>query len=139
MAKLYPDVTITGEACPMWAPLVENREYDGGGADYFVRKNIEHIFAVDPLIDTLALACTHYPMLDAKIRKCLPRDVTLFSQGAYVADSLKDYLTRHPEMSDRLTKTGNCRFMTTESVGKFAEVASIFFDITVEIEHITLK
>ncbi|MDR3250701.1 MAG: glutamate racemase [Tannerella sp.] len=139
MAKLYPDVTVTGEACPMWAPLVENREYGSDGADYFVRKNIEHLFAGDPVIDTLALACTHYPLLEAKIRKYMPAGVTLFSQGACVADSLKDYLARHPEMSGRLTKTGNCRFMTTESVGKFAEMASIFFDITVEIEHITLK
>jgi glutamate racemase len=139
IAKLYPDMTVIGEACPMWVPLVENREYDGDGADFFVRRNVMNIFASDPLIDTLALGCTHYPLLETKIRKYLPEGVRLFSQGHCVAESLKDYLIRHPEMSCRLSKNGECRFMTTESEEKFSETASIFLKRSISVERIVIN
>jgi len=136
--KLYPDMTVTGEACPMWVPLVENREYDSDGADYFVKKNINHIFAKDSQIDTLVLGCTHYPLLEVKICKYLPEGVKLLSQGPYVAESLKSYLMRHPEMSCRLSENGDCRFMTTEAEEKFSETASLFLKRPVVVEHLTI-
>jgi glutamate racemase len=140
IAKLYPEMRVTGEACPMWVPLVENREYDGEGADYFVRKHLDRLFAADPRIDTLALGCTHYPLLEAKIRKYMPeeRGVYLFFQGPCVAESLKGYLLRHAEMSSRLSENGSCRFMTTESGGDFSEVASLFLKRSVEVEQVTM-
>lgn len=124
IAKLFPDMTVSGEACPMWAPLVENREHDGAGADYFVQKNINHLFASDPQIDTVVLGCTHYPLLEAKIRKYLPEGVTLVKQGPLVANSLKEYLFRHREIDDCISKSGGCRFLTTEAKEKFVETAS---------------
>ena len=136
--KMFPDIKVTGEACPMWVPLVENHEYDSPGADYFVEKHISRILHADPEIDTLVLGCTHYPLLANKIKGFLPESVTLFSQGEYVAESLKDYLQRHPEMDRRLTKQGSCRFLTTESSGKFSEAASIFLNLPVEVEQITI-
>lgn len=139
IAKLYPDMTVTGEACPMWVPLVENREYDGDGADFFIRKNLEHLFASDPEIDTLVLGCTHYPLLEAKIRKFVPENVNLFFQGPCVAESLKDYLFRHPEMSARLSQNGSCRFMTTESGERFSEAASLFLRCAVDVEQIIIQ
>ena len=138
IAKLYPDMTVTGEACPMWVPLVENREYNSDGADYFIRQNIEHIFAADSLIDTLVLGCTHYPLLETKIRKYLPAHINLFLQGSCVAESLKLYLSNHPEMSGRLTKNGDCRFLTTESKEKFSEMASLFLNRSVFVETVSL-
>ena len=137
--KLYPDMTVTGEACPMWVPLVENRENESNGADYFVQKNLNHIFVSDSQIDTLVLGCTHYPLLEAKIRKYLPEGVTLLSQGPYVAESLSDYLLRHPEMSGRLSKNGDCRFLTTEAQEKFSEVASLFLNHSVDVEQIVIN
>ena len=138
IAKLYPDMTVTGEACPMWVPLVENREYDSEGADYFVKKNLNRLFALDPLIDTIVLGCTHYPLLETKIRKYLPEGVVLVSQGPLVADSLKDYLLRHPEMADLLSRSGACRFMTTEAKEKFSETASLFLNHPVHVEQIVI-
>ncbi|GHU76716.1 glutamate racemase [Bacteroidia bacterium] len=135
---LFPHITVTGEACPMWVPLVENNEYDSPGADYFVKQHIDHILSVDPAIDTLILGCTHYPLLMPKIKKFLPPGITLFSQGERVADSLSDYLLRHPEIDERLTKQSGRRFLTTESVDKFAETASIFLSQPIEVEQITL-
>lgn len=136
--KMFPHITVTGEACPMWVPLVENKEFDSPGADYFVRKHLEHILAADPEIDTLVLGCTHYPLLIEKIRAFLPAGITLFAQGEYVAASLVDYLHRHPEMESRLTKQGRCRFLTTESAAKFSDAASVFLSRPVAVEQISI-
>jgi len=137
--KLYPEMTVTGEACPMWVPLVENREHDSEGADFFVKKNIHHLFSSDPQIDTIILGCTHYPLLEKTIRRYLPDGVSLVSQGPLVAESLKNYLCRHPEMTARLSKNGLCRYMTTEASQKFSESASIFLHHPIEVEQIVLS
>ena len=138
--KLFPDVTVTGEACPMWVPLVENNEYASEGADYFVQKHIRQLLEKDPKIDTIILGCTHYPLLIEKIRQFTPSHVQIVPQGEYVAHSLQDYLNRHPEMDIRCTKNGTCRFLTTESTAKFEESASIFLRMDeMEVESITLE
>jgi len=138
--KLFPDVTVTGEACPMWVPLVENNEYQSKGADYFVQKHINQLLEKDSDIDTLILGCTHYPLLIEKIRQFTPAHIRIVPQGEYVARSLQDYLRRHPEMDIRCTKNGTCRFLTTESTSKFEESASIFLRQDVmEVESITLE
>jgi glutamate racemase len=136
--KLFPEMIVTSEACPMWVPLVENNEYESVGADYFVKKYLNNILNKDPQIDTLLLACTHYPLLEPKIRKYLPQGITLFSQGERVAESLKDYLSRHNEMETRLSKSGICRFLTTESEEKFSEAASQFLKQNITAKHINL-
>lgn len=138
IGKMYPHIQVTGEACPMWVPLVENNEFNSPGADYLVKKHIDHILSVDPEIDTLILGCTHYPLLMDKIREFLPSGITLFSQGEHVADSLRDYLCRHPEMDRKLTKNGTCRFLTTESADKFSEAASIFLHTPISVSQINL-
>ncbi len=137
--KLYPDIIVTGEACPMWVPLVENREYDKPGADYFVKQHINQLFSKDPLIDTLILGCTHYPLLEEKIKSYIPGKVTLLSQGKYVAASLKDYLARHPEMDAMCSKNAMCNFYTTESEDKFKELASVFLQEKIDVERIVLE
>lgn len=136
--KLFPEMKVTAEACPMWVPLVENNEYDSPGADYFIQKHLEHILSTDPMIDTLILGCTHYPLLLNKIRQFVPQNIHILSQGEYVASSLENYLSRHPEMKARLTKGSQSRFMTTESEEKFAEAASIFLHDHIEVSQITI-
>ena len=136
--KCAADIVVTGQACPMWVPLVENDEYDSPGADYFVRKRIEGILRTDPLIDTLVLACTHYPLLMNKIVKYTPPGVRLVPQGDYVSYSLRRYLQRDPEMAARCTTTGHCRFLTTEEPEKFTESATLFMHERVTAEHIEL-
>lgn len=138
--KLFPDITVTGEACPMWVPLVENNEYNSQGADYFIRKHINQLLEKDPLIDTLVLGCTHYPLLMEKIREFTPSHIHIVAQGEYVAHSLRDYLNRHPEMDTRCTKNGKTRFLTTESEQKFEESASIFLqEDQIKVESISLE
>lgn len=126
IAKLHPDIQVTGEACPMWVPLVENEEYDGPGADYFVKKNIDNLISRDLQIDSVILGCTHYPLLMDKIRKYMPPGVHIIEQGYYVANSLQDYLKRHPEMVCRITQGGTTRFLTTEQAEEFQNKAEAF-------------
>ena len=137
--KLYPDITVTGEPCPMWVPLIENNEYDSPGADYFVEKRIGNLMRRDPKIDTIILGCTHYPLLLNKILKYVPRGVKIIPQGEYVANSLKDYMVRHPEIDVKCSKGGRCHYMTTESVDKFSESAQLFLHETVDVEQVTLE
>ena len=137
--KLFPEIQVTGEACPMWVPLVENGESDKPGADYFIRQHLNNILQKDPLIDTLILGCTHYPLLEEKIKANLPKSVNIISQGQLVAESLKDYLFRHPEIDQRCSKNGTCHFYTTESEEKFAEMASVFLDEKIKAERINLE
>lgn len=136
--KLHPALTVTGEACPMWVPLVENREFDKPGADYFVKQHIDRLLTKDPLIDTLILGCTHYPLLLPVINRFLPAHMKVISQGSYVANSLKDYLHRHPEMAERCTKNGTVRYFTTESPEKFKQQASLFLNEAVDAKRTTL-
>jgi glutamate racemase len=137
--KLYPDIVVSGEACPMWVPLVENKEYDSPGADYFVKKHIENLIKKDTEIDTIILGCTHYPLLLTKINQFLPKGITVVSQGEYVAESLKSYLRRHPEMDTLCTKNGKCKFMTKESETKFSESASAFLNEEISVEKIVIE
>lgn len=138
--KLFPDITVTGEACPMWVPIVENDEYHSEGADYFVKKHINRLLEKDPQIDTLILGCTHYPLLMNKIKQFTPPNIQIIAQGEYVAHSLRNYLDRHPEMDIRCTKNGTSRFLTTESEQKFEESASIFLKQNdIKVESISLE
>ena len=136
--KLHPDITVTGVACPFWVPLVEYNEADSPGADYFVKKRIDEIMHKDPQIDALILGCTHYPILMPKILKYLPKGVRIISQGKYVAESLADYLARHPQIEQRCSKGAAARYLTTENPSKFKESAQIFLNESVEVDNITI-
>ena len=136
--KFFPDFKVIGQPCPLWVPLVENNEYDNDGADYFIEKYIDQLLQKDSLIDTVILGCTHYPLLYNKIRKFLPDHIELISQGPYIAESLKDYLRRHPEMNNLCSENGTMRFFTTESSEKFEEAASVFLGMDIEATKIEL-
>jgi glutamate racemase len=136
--KFFPDIKIEQEACPMWVPLVENNEHQTEGADYFVQKHINNILSRNKNIDTILLACTHYPLLKEKIEKHLPQHVKLLSQGEIVAQSLKDYLNRHHEIESKISKEGQRTFYTTDSAEDFNSKASIFFGETINASHIDL-
>ena len=137
--KLWPDIEVTGVACPLWVPIIENNEANGPGADYFVKKRIDHILSLDPRIDTIILGCTHYPILIPKIKQYVPEGIRIISQGKYVAESLKDYLNRHADMDDRCTKGGSVRYFTTENEEKFKENARIFLPEGIEVSHLSLE
>lgn len=136
--KLFPDIEVTGEACPIWVPLVETNEFASEGADYFVKRHVDSLLARDSKIDTIILGCTHYPILMDKIKKFVPEGINVLTQGAAVASSLKKYLERHPEMDRLCTKNGTTKFCTTEAGGKFGSQASLFLQQDIDVETVTL-
>ena len=136
--KFFPDIKVSGVACPFWVPLVEYNEADSPGADYFVKKRIDQLMNLDADIDTVILGCTHYPLLLPKIQKYMPRGIRIVAQGEYVAHSLQNYFERHPQMEQRCTKGGSVHYLTTENPEKFKEQALIFLHEPVEVDSITL-
>ena len=137
--KLYPDIVVTGQACPLWAAIVEAGEADSLGAEYFVKKRINQLLTKDPLIDTIILGCTHYPLLKKALSKAVPEGINLISQGEYVAESLKDYLHRHPEMDKKCSKGGTIQYYTTESEERFKEIGKNFLHNDIIVKHIKLQ
>lgn len=138
IAKLAPGFTTTALACPMWVSLVENGEAQSPGAEYFVKRDISRLLQADPLIDTLILGCTHYPLLYDKIRAAVPEHISVLRQGHIVADSLADYLRRHPEMDQRLSRHSSTRFFTTDDPARFAATAATFLPAPITCSHISL-
>ena len=138
IAKIFPDIKLSGIGCPLWASIVEANEADSPGADYFVKKRIDMLMRKDPEIDAIILGCTHYPLLMSSIVKHVPKGVRIIPQGEYVADSLRSYLNRHKAMDNILTKGGTCQYLTTESEEKFQETAQIFLHEKVSVRHIDL-
>ena len=148
LLKQDPTLTVTQQACPMWVPLIESGEHLHAGADYFVEKYLTELLTRDPLIDTIILGCTHYPLLQPKIEAFLSstyrsqspthnNSISIIAQGKIVADSLADYLHRHPEFPQD-SKSRSCQFLTTESATKFAESASLFLSESIIAHHIEL-
>ena len=136
--KFFPELTVFQEACPMWVPLVENGEYANPGADYFVQKHIDQLLSQSVNIDTILLACTHYPLLLDKIQQAVPPGTTILSQGHIVADSLADYLQRHPEIEAHCSKHNRRTFLTTDSTEDFDRQATIFYGHPIQSVQLAL-
>lgn len=140
IAKISPDspISVVQEACPMWVPIVENNLVNSPGAAFFVEQNLRSLFTKDPAIDTIILGCTHYPLLKEVIQQFLPDGVKLLEQGPVIADKLKDYLHRHPEIELRCSKSGRRDYLTTESTGNFDQLAKLFLGEEVQSQHVKL-
>jgi glutamate racemase len=138
IGKFFPDVKVYQQACPLWVPLIEAGEHESVAADYLVEKYLDELLAQSPDIDTVLLACTHYPLLAPKILEYLPESIRLISQGSIVAESLADYLSRHSEIEQKLSRNGDIRFYTTDSAADFEERGSIFFGETISAEGVHL-
>jgi glutamate racemase len=138
MAKFFPTIKVHQQACPMWVPLIENGEFDQPGADYFVKNYLDQIFSQSKDIDAILLACTHYPLLEAKIRAYLPKGVELVAQGAIIAESLAQYLDNHPEIAQKCSQKGALQFYTTDNPQTFEKQGSSFFGQKIEAKHTDL-
>ena len=138
VAKIFPEVNIVSHACPMWVPLIENGEHQSEGADFFIKKDIDTLLSKNNNIDTLILGCTHYPLILEKIKKYLPSNINIISQGDIVGQSLKDYLNRHPEIETKCSKNAHIEFLTTESADKFNASAALFLNKKINAKHINI-
>ncbi|MCB9195899.1 MAG: glutamate racemase [Flavobacteriales bacterium] len=136
--KFFPDMIVSQEACPLWVPLIENNQFDNEGGRFFVKHHVDALMLKDPKIDSVILGCTHYPILKDIIREYLPEHIEIMSQGEIVANSLKDYLQRHPEMENKCSKNSLVKYFTTEHPETFSERATLFLGHDINCEHIEL-
>ena len=136
--KFFPGVEVAQEACPMWVPLIENNEHNKKGADYFIAQNVHHLLEQLPGMDTILLACTHYPLIKDKIQQYTPEGTKIIVQGEIVAESLSEYLLRHPEIESNISRNAGRTFYTTDDADDFNEHASIFYGGRVEAKHLEL-
>lgn len=136
--KFFPDLKVYQQACPLWVPLIESGEYEKPGSDYLIKQYLDELMAQSAHIDTVLLACTHYPLIQDKIKTHLPANINVISQGDIVANSLVDYLHRHPEMEQQLSKKGSKQFFTTDDTNEFDHHASRFFSSAVTSHHISV-
>lgn len=130
--KFFPEVKVYQQSCPMWVPLIENGEHENEGADYFVRKYLEELLRQSSQIDTILLACTHYPLLVPKIKAQIGANINVVAQGDIVAKSLLNYLERHPEVNAHLGQQGTQSFYTTGDTQTFDEHASVFLERSIK-------
>jgi len=128
IANFSPKVNVVQQSCPMWVPLVENNTFMEDGGQYYIKKYIDELLEKEPRIDTLILACTHYPILKESIIKYLPSRVKVFDQGDLVAKKLTNYFKRHPIVNDHLSKDGKIKILTTEKSEKFDQHLDLFYD-----------
>jgi glutamate racemase len=137
--KFFPTIRVFQEACPMWVPLIENGEFNQTGADYFVQKNLQQLLAQSTEIDTVLLACTHYPLMLEKIQQFAPSNIQFVSQGEIVAKSLARYLEKHSNMANKCSRTGEIQFFTTDDSTDFNKQAALFFGTPILSQHIDLQ
>jgi len=137
--KFFPHITLSQEPCPLWVPIVENIELNNEGTEFFVKRHIAALLKKDPDIDTVILGCTHYPLLEPLIRKSLPAHILIVNQGRIIAEQLKDYLQRHPEIEKKCSKKSKRLFFTTESPEVFDTPASRFYGINLHAQQIEIS
>jgi glutamate racemase len=136
--KFFPEVKVFQQACPLWVPLIENNEHEGAGADFFIKKYADALMAQSGDIDTILLACTHYPLILEKLRKYFPPRIRLIAQGDIVAESLVKYLHKHPEMDSRCSRNGQLSFYTTDDTQDFDRHAAYFYGSGIRSERVFL-
>lgn len=136
--KFFPNLKVSQEACPMWVPLIEANQIHNPGSDYFIQWHVNALLEKDPMIDTIVLGCTHYPLIAADIKKFLPPQVQLIAQGPLIANGLQDYFLRHPEMENRCSQSGSVKFFTTDNPEFFDAPAGRFFGQPIHAEHLAL-
>jgi glutamate racemase len=138
LKKFAPEITVTQHACPMWVPLIENNRHNSIAGKMFIEEDVKALMEKDPLIDTIILACTHYPVIKTHIQEILGNKVKVVAQGPIVAEKLVDYLKRHLEIECKLTKNGTIRYFTTENNLVFNEKASQFLEEMIHSEHVEI-
>ncbi len=138
IGKFFPEVSVNQYACPIWVPLIENALHETEGGKWFIHRDIDALLRMDPKIDTILLGCTHYPLVYELISEHLSPGIKVVSQGDIVAESLRDYLQRHPEIESTCSKHGRIDFLTTENAEDFNRKASQFFKGSVQSSHIRL-
>ena len=139
LQKFFPECKVHQQACPMWVPLIESNEHQTAEGKAFIQQDIDRLLNRSSNIDTILLGCTHYPLIKKEIENIVPDTIKVVAQGEIVAESLENYLSRHPEIESNCTKGGKVSFFTSENPQLFNKNATRFTSYTVSSEHVDLS
>jgi len=106
--------------------------------DLIIEKYLHELFQKSQKIDTIILGCTHYAIIEEKIKNRVPAGVKIISQGPIIAEKLKNYLLRHPEIEEKLSKAGERIFFSTEDSERVRYLSSLFYGEPINIETIKI-
>jgi len=135
--KRNPSIKVFSNSASLLAPIVEAGEHNSEIAKIALQRYLNPLLVKK--IDTLILGCTHYGILEEQIKPIVGKDVQVISEGKVVAEKLVDYLSRHPEIENRLTKNIQRVFLTTDLTDKFQTLGTQFFGQKIKPEKISLE
>ena len=113
-------VDVEAQACGGVGDAIE--EGDMILAEALVRSHVDALKRKMPDPDAAILGCTHYPLMQEAFQAALGAKVKVFSQAELVAESLADYLVRHPNMMG----SGEAAFLTTGDPARVSDRATQF-------------
>lgn len=120
IAKIDDSIKVFSRACPLFVPLIEEDWTNKPETRKIAKTYLRDL--VNQNIDLLILGCTHYPIIQKLIQKIVPKKVRIPCIGSIVADSLEDYIARHPEVI--LDKSGQRIFFSSDTNNKFENIGS---------------
>ena len=128
--KLNPDLKIFSQACPLLTPIIEEGWENKVEARMILKKYLKPL--QNTQIDTLVLGCTHYPVMHKYFKRYMGKHVKIINPGMEVANSLKNYLARHPEVDEKLEKNSNLTITTSDDPERLRPLAERFLGLPIK-------
>ena len=137
ITKLDPKIKVFQNSCPLLVPIVEAGEQNSKATEIILKKYLEPLKKKN--IDVLILGCTHYGILENKIKKIIGSKITIISEAKIVPKKLKNYLKKPPEIKEKLGKNKQIIFYSTDLTNKFTLLGSKFFGKKIKTQKTSLK
>ncbi len=130
------NVKIYAQACPLLVPLIEEGMTDHPATRMILKNYLRPLKHAN--VDTLILACTHYPLLQKEIKRIMGKNCMVLSSAKAATDAIEPYFEAHPELLPKLSKGGTQRFLTTDCPQRFAEIGSKFLGQRIDVEKVDI-
>ena len=126
LQKINPDVEVYQQSAPLLVPLIEEGWLKKPETKMILKKYLRPLKTKQ--IDTLILACTHYPFLYKQVVKIMGKNIKIPHPGEIVADSLKNYINNHPELKLKEVSFPSLNYYVTDSLNNFRVQAEKFLE-----------
>lgn len=132
IAKLDPQITVLGKACPLFCPLVEEGWLKDPVTEIVARRYLDELLAQD--IDSLILGCTHYPLLRSLIRGIVGDQVNLVNPAYETAKELERLLKEKglTNPGEKAPVNEPYRFFVSDLADKFKQFANSILPYDIE-------
>ncbi len=122
--KLNSEIKVFSQPCPLLVPLVEEGWVGKPETNMIIKKYLRPLKSKS--IETLILGCTHYPFLKKDIERIMGKNCRVLDAPGIVSEKLVEYLNRHPEIEEKLSRNGERTFYTTDDPERFKRFGEKF-------------